>query len=99
MKVRLTPQAGEDIDAIALYLIAKSPAGARNVLASVYDALEFVGRYPYAAEETDEPGLRVKTLIDYPYKIFYGVRKNTAEVLHIRHDSRRPWNVRGNGSR
>lgn len=91
MNLRLTPQAGEDIDSIALYLTEKSPTGARHVLASIYAALGFIGRHPYAAEETDDMGLRVKILTDYRYKIFYDIRKNTVEVLHIRHDSREPW--------
>ena len=98
MKVRLTPQAGEDIETIELYLIEKSPTGARSVLASLHAALEFIGRYPYAAEETSDGDLRVKILSDYPFKIFYEIRKSAVEILHIRHDSREPWGAsRGKG--
>jgi hypothetical protein len=30
----------------------------------------------------------------YPYKIFYRIRENLVEILHVRHTSRRPWVVK-----
>jgi plasmid stabilization system protein ParE len=34
---------------------------------------------------------RVTFVVRYPYKIFYRVRHDIVEILHIRHTSRRAW--------
>jgi plasmid stabilization system protein ParE len=91
MKVRITPRARADIDDIRRYLQKRSPSGARNVLRSIYSAIEFIGENPRAAEETDEPGVRVKVVVEYPYKVFYSISADALEVLHVRHSARRPW--------
>lgn len=41
---------------------------------------EFIGENPRVTEET---GLRVKVIVEYPYKIFYGVRLDLTEILHV----------------
>jgi plasmid stabilization system protein ParE len=37
------------------------------------------------------PDVRVAPLGRYPYKIFYRVRADTVEILHIHHAAREPW--------
>jgi len=37
------------------------------------------------------PDVRVAPLGHYPYKIFYRVRADTVEILHIHHAAREPW--------
>lgn len=37
------------------------------------------------------PGVRVASLGRYPYKIFYRVRDDAVEILHIHHAAREPW--------
>ena len=91
MKVRITPQAGEDVGAIVEYLTKRSPQGARNVLQSLHAALDFIECHPYAAEKTVDDYLRMKTVPGYSYKIFYDIGRDAVEVVHIRHDSREPW--------
>jgi plasmid stabilization system protein ParE len=46
---------------------------------------------PYSGYQTDDPDVRVKFVIQYPYKIFYRIRDDVVEIAHIRHTSRRPW--------
>jgi plasmid stabilization system protein ParE len=36
-------------------------------------------------------GVRSVLALRYPYRIFYRVRSDAVEILHIRHTSRRPW--------
>jgi toxin ParE1/3/4 len=91
MSVRITPRARADIEEIRHYLLNRSPGGMRNVLRSIYSAINFVGENPRAAEETDEPDVRVKVVVEYPYKIFYNVIAGTIEILHVRHSAREPW--------
>jgi plasmid stabilization system protein ParE len=90
MKVGYTPEAFADRERIFEYLRQRSPSGARNVLASIRDAVKLLSEQPYSGYETDDPDVRVKFVIRYPYKIFYQMRGDVVEIVHIRHTSRRP---------
>jgi toxin ParE1/3/4 len=61
------------------------------VLASIREAVRLLGEQLHSGYKTDEPDVRVKFLIRYLYKIFYRVRRDVVEILHIRHAARRPW--------
>jgi toxin ParE1/3/4 len=88
MRVRYTPEAFADRERIIDYLRERSPGGARNVAASIRDAVAQLRDYPLSGYRTDDPEVRVLFIVRYPYKIFYRVRE-TVEILHIRHTSRR----------
>ena len=91
MRVRYTPEAFADRERILEYLEERSPVGARNVAASLRQAVAQLGDQPLSGYRTDLPGVRVKFVLRYPYKIFYRVRETMVEILHIRHTSRRAW--------
>jgi addiction module RelE/StbE family toxin len=88
MRVRYTPEAFADREQIIQYLRERSPSGAHNVAASIRDAVAQLGDHPLSGYQTNNPGVRVLFIVRYPYKIFYRVRE-TVEILHIRHTSRR----------
>ena len=90
MRVRYTPGAFADRERIFEYLRERSPSGARSVMASVRDAVMLLREQPYSGYKTDNPDVRVKFVIRYPYKIFYRVRGRVIEIVHIRHTSRQP---------
>ena len=91
MRVRYTPRAFADREQIFDYLRQRTPSGARRVLASIREAVAQLGDQPRSAYATDDPSVRVKFIVRYPYKIFYRVREDAVEILHIRHTARRPW--------
>jgi plasmid stabilization system protein ParE len=92
MKVRYRDLALKDIDDIFRYLDARSPTGARNVLADIHAAIAEIAANPQASRCTSDPTIRVKTLGRYRYKIFYGIEAaEFVEIIHIRHAARRPW--------
>lgn len=91
MRVRYTPEAFADRERIFEYLRERSPSGARNVMASIRDAVKQLQDQPYSGYKTDDPDVRALFIIRYPYKIFYRVRDDVVEIAHIRHTSRRPW--------
>lgn len=95
MKLQFTSRAGADVEEVYNYLIQRSPSGARNVLKAIYDALNFIAEHPYASEQTDNPQVRASVVRRYPYKIFYSIVGETVRILHIRHTSRRPWQLLG----
>jgi addiction module RelE/StbE family toxin len=88
MRVRYTPEAFADRERIIEYLRERSPGGARNVAASIRDAVAQLRDHPLSGYRTEDPDVRVLFIVRYPYKIFYRVRE-TVEILHIRHTSRR----------
>jgi toxin ParE1/3/4 len=94
MRVRFSPEAFADRERIFEYLYARSPDGARNVMASIRAALVQLPDQPYIGYKTHDPDVRVKFVVHYPYKIFYRVREDVVESAHIRHTSRRPWSGR-----
>ena len=38
--------------------------------------------------------VRALSLVRYPFRIFYRVREDALEIVHVRHTSRRPWESR-----
>jgi plasmid stabilization system protein ParE len=62
-------------------------------MTAIYAAVEFARRHPEAAERTSIPGVRVKLVHRYRFKVFYRFmeRDNLLEIVHVRHMSRRSW--------
>jgi toxin ParE1/3/4 len=90
MRVRYAPEAFSDRERILDYLRERSTSGARNVAASIREAVAQLRDQPHSGYRTDDPDVRVLFVARYPYKIFYRVR-DVVEILHIRHTSRREW--------
>ena len=90
MKIRYTPAAFADRERIIDYLRERSAGGARNVAASIREAIARLKEHPESGYRTDNPDVLVIFVVRYPYKIFYRVR-DEIEILHIRHTSRRAW--------
>ncbi len=88
MRVRYTPKAFADRESIFDYLTERSPGGTQNVAASIRYAVARLGDQPHSGYRTNQHGVRVLFVVRYPYKIFYRVRTDVVEILHIRHTSR-----------
>jgi toxin ParE1/3/4 len=93
MRIRYSPGATRDLDAIHDYLAQRSPRGAANVMAAIFATFEFIRRYPAAAERTRIPYVYAKIVRRYQFRIFYRVleSEDTVEIVHVRHTARRPW--------
>jgi toxin ParE1/3/4 len=93
MRVRYTPRAQNNLEAIYIYLEQRSPAGARSVKDAIERRIRQLADIPYIAPVTEEPGLYELSVTRYPYKIYYRVEGDEVRVVHIRHSSRRPPEV------
>ncbi len=91
MKVHYRSRALFDLEEIFQYINQRSPGGARNVIGAIHDAIAQIAEHPLSTERTSHPGIHVKVVRRYPYKIFYQVRGDHVEILHVRHGARRPW--------
>ena len=98
MNVRYSPRSTRDLVTIHRYLFQRFPTGSANVMAAISTAIDHLRHAPHAAETTSMPGVRVKTVQRYNFRIFYRVlaRDDVIEIVHIRHTSRRPWSEEDN---
>jgi toxin ParE1/3/4 len=92
MKLVYSRRALADIDGIANYYAANaSPAIAESIERRLSDVIDRICRVPEAAPRVSQRfQVRVAAVVRYPFRIFYRVRDDTIDILHIRHTSRRP---------
>ena len=81
-----------DLESIAAYYTANaSPAVADAIKRRLQHVIDRICRSPEAAPRVAQrSGVPVATVIRYPFRIFYRLRGDTVDILHIRHISRRP---------
>jgi toxin ParE1/3/4 len=92
MKVRFTEEALKDLDDIAAFLRANYPGLAPVIERRIRAVVARVARWPASARRTaGRPAVRVAPLGRYPYKVFYRVREDAVEILHVHHAAREPW--------
>ena len=92
MKLVYSRRALADLAEIAAYYTASaSPAIADSIGRRLEDVIDRILRVPEAAPKLSQRShVRVVAVIRYPFRIFYRVRKDTIDILHVRHTSRRP---------
>ncbi|MET0669951.1 MAG: type II toxin-antitoxin system RelE/ParE family toxin [Xanthobacteraceae bacterium] len=87
----LYPRAFADREKIFDYLHQRSPSGAQDVMTSIQESAAQLGEQPHSGYRTEMSGVFVKFVVRYSYKIFYRVREEAVELVHIRHTARHPW--------
>jgi toxin ParE1/3/4 len=92
MKLVYSRRALADLDQIATYYTFNaSPAIAEGIGNRLSDVIDRICRTPEAAPRVAQRSqVRVVAVVRYPFRIFYRVRYDTIDILHIRHTSRRP---------
>ena len=91
MRVRYTPRARDDLQAIIDYLSNQSLPGARNVKRSLEATIKLIGNFPDSGRLAGEDGVRVLPLGRYPYLVYWIVEAGEAWIVHIRDGRRLPW--------
>lgn len=89
VEVRWTPQAADDLDAIAAFIAVDSPHFASLFVIDVLAAVERVGAFPHAGRivpETHDSSIR-ETLLGN-YRVIYRVCNELVEVLTVYHAAR-----------
>ena len=97
MKVVYSPRAVRDLQQIgAYYRAVASPDVAAAIAERIESVIGRLARQPQSAPRVvGRAGVRAVVVLRYPYRIFYRLRADEIEVLHIRHTARRPWNETG----
>jgi toxin ParE1/3/4 len=91
MSVRYTARALEQLAEIFDYIARDNPRAAHAVQMRIKLSIERLDSFPFSGRITDRPGVRVLTIVRYPYRIFYRAY-GTGEVviLRILHAARDP---------
>jgi plasmid stabilization system protein ParE len=92
MKLVYSRRALADLDQIKTYYGANaSPAIAEAIGRRLENVIDRICRVPEAAPRVSQRSqVRVVAVVRYPFRIFYRVRADAVDILHIRHTSRRP---------
>ena len=92
MKLVYSRRAIADLDDIAAYYAASaSPVIANSIGRRLEDVIDRICRIPNAAPRVSQRSqVRVVAVVRYPFRIFYRLREDTIDILHVRHTSRRP---------
>ncbi len=93
MRVVYSPQAIRDLEHIAAYYRSVAdPKIAAAISERIEHVINRIALRPETAPRViNRHGVRVVLAFRYPYKIFYRLRDDAVEVLHIRHTARQPW--------
>jgi toxin ParE1/3/4 len=90
MIVRYARRAQRDLAYVISHIEQRSPTGADRVRASLDATFALIAVHPNVGMRAGMD-LYVKTVADYPYKIFYRLRGDFVDIVHVRHAARRPW--------
>jgi len=86
VKIKWSPLAIERLSTIAEWIAADRPDAADRLVEEIFAAVKRLGQFPKSGREVPEfqrPDLR--EIIYGKYRIIYRVRKNSVEILTIRH--------------
>lgn len=91
MTLSWSPRAAVDLEAIAAYLVERSPQGATAVAEDIRRTIELIRAYPGAGRALEQrPSVQVLPLGRFPYLVFYTTLPGETVILHIRHAARKP---------
>jgi plasmid stabilization system protein ParE len=91
MKVRYTPRARGDLEAILQYLSTHSPQGMRNLKRALENTTRLISQYPRSGRISKVAGARVLPVGRYPYLVYWAIEADEAWIVHIRDGRRKPW--------
>ena len=95
MRVRYTPRAFADREAIFEYLNRRNPRVAREVKAHIDKRISAMGDSIVRHRLIPKLGVHALYIGRYPYIVYYRVGRDEISIVHIRHASRRPWEGEG----
>jgi toxin ParE1/3/4 len=88
MRVRFSAAAIRQVEAIGS--ARHNPQAALDGLAQGETTAFLLEAHPQAGHMTSTRGVRVITVLRYPYGLFYTLTEDEAVVLRVRHTARRP---------
>ncbi|GJE68940.1 type II toxin-antitoxin system RelE/ParE family toxin [Methylorubrum podarium] len=90
MRLRYTPDAAAELDAVLAYIAERSPQGARRVQRRIRTVIDLLLEHTRSGRPTRLPRMRRIVATPYPYPIFYEASEDDLIILGIRHAARDP---------
>ena len=93
MQIVYTDEALSDLDDVFRYIAEQYPGVLARFQVRLRTAAARISAWPSSAPRVhDYSDLRTVNLAPYPYRLFYRVKGDRIEILHVRHAARRlPW--------
>jgi toxin ParE1/3/4 len=88
MRLRWTPAAAGDLEAIADYLAENLPGFLQTTIREIYSAISTLRSMPHRGRIGREEGTRELVIARLPYIVVYRLKGDSVEVLHIYHGAR-----------
>jgi toxin ParE1/3/4 len=89
-RVRWSSRALSDLEAIAAYIEADSPAYARSVVKKIISATRQLSQFPRSGREVPEfENPSIRELIIYSYRIIYKLDDSVVTILSVIHGKQR----------
>jgi toxin ParE1/3/4 len=90
VKVRYSPRAFADLEAIYDYIRKRSPDAALRVKDAIALHVAGLADFPEKGIRSDEGDVRTWPTGRLGYRIYYRIEADEVLILHIRHAARRP---------
>ncbi len=89
MRVRWTDRALAHVREIENYIAADSPASGEKMVASIFQAIDRLRRFPQSGRSAGEWNRRpYREIIEPPYRILYEIQGDTVFILAVVHGRR-----------
>ena len=89
MKIRWTPRASKQLEAIYSYVADHSLQVAETLVEQLYSAIKILERYPESGRRGRIEGTRELVVTNSPYIVFYRIRRDRVHILAIIHAARK----------
>jgi len=90
VKLRFTPRALAELDAILDFVAERSPTGARRLGQRIKTLIELLPDFPHSGQQTSIERLRRLVVTPFPYVIFYRTDAEDIVIVSLRHTAREP---------
>lgn len=87
-RLRYDQRAISDLDGIYDYIAEHDIAAAARVVARIKALSEQLPERPLLGRKTDMPDIRIRSVVRFPYVIFYTITTDEIAILHVRHTAR-----------
>lgn len=89
MKIKLTRQASDDLEAVHDYIQQENPDAATRTVLGILDAIEGLSEFPNIGRPGRVHGTRELVVNRTPFIVAYKVTNNVVWVLRVLHAARR----------
>ena len=90
MKLKYSPRAIADINAIADYIRVRNPPAALRVGSAIEKIINLFRDNPGLGLDRPELGVRMISVPRYSYSVYYRSRADGIEIIHVRDDLCKP---------